>query len=594
MKKLLVKICALAILITSICGNAIVCNAANGAWQKNDKGWWWTYPDGSFPSSKWENINGRWYYFNEAGYAVSGWHQEGDEWSYLDPTDCYAYTGWKTIGGNQYYFFPDSCYAARGWQKIDGKWYYFGLTGSNAGRYYSDVKHVGVNYEAGTIKGIDVSVHQGAINWNAVKNEGISYAMVRVGNNRVLDSNFASNMQSANAAGVYTGVYFYSKAMSEAQSLGDAQWVINQLKGYNVNYPVAIDLEDNNQGALGMNSVTQIAKVFCDEIRAAGYTPMVYCNENWAKNKVNFSALPGVARWIARYNSYYDGAYARDIWQSGSTLRLNGISSRYVDVDFARTNFAGIGNRVSPVGWYTPTTGMWVLDGNGYWYSYVNGGYPRDKWEFIRGEYYYFNHSGYIVKGWQQIGGTWYYFDTSGAMHKGWLNYNGNWYYLKPNGAMATGWANDGSHWYYFASSGVMCKGWLASGGTWYYLGSNGAMAVGWVFDGYNWYYMNGSGAMATGWIFDGRNWYYMNSNGVMHTGWLQLGGTWYFMNSNGTMATGWVYIGGNWYYFDGSGAMHVGWLLSGNAWYYMSSSGAMARNTWIGGYWVNGNGVWV
>lgn len=522
-------VCTLAL----ICGNTLEVRAAEGAWQHNDSGWWWTYPDGSFPTNKWEKINGQWYRFNSAGYAMTGWYQENEEWYYFDQTNCNAYEGWHDINGITYYFYPGQCYAAKGWQKIDAKWCYFKLTGAEVGKYVSNRRFNGIDYEAGTLKGIDVSVYQNNIDWNSVRNEGISYAMVRIGNNRKLDSSFARNMREANAAGIYTGVYFYSKATSEIQSLGDAQWVISQLKGYNVNYPIAIDLEDVSQTALGREEITRIAKAFCDEVRAAGYTPMVYCNENWARNYLDFNALHGVGKWIARYNYYYDVNYARDIWQSGSTCRINGIGSKFVDIDFARTNYAVIGNRVSAQPGYTPSKGVWKLDGVGYWFAYINGGYPKEQWELINGRWFYFNHSGYIVKGWQFIGGAWFYFEETGAMKTGWLSYYGTWFYLKSSGAMATGWVNDGSHWYYMNSSGGMMTGWINDGGVWYYLANNGAMATGWVNDR----------------------------------------GTWYYMNGNGSMYTG--------------------WLLYGGKWYYLYSNGAMARNAWVGKYWVDANGVW-
>jgi len=534
MKKNLVKLSVFIFMLMAVwCLGKSDCYATEGTWQHDATGWWWKNPDGSFPSNKWETIHGNWYYFGENGYAVTGWYAEDGEWFYFDPTDCYAYTGWHDIGGHTYYFYPNACYAAKGWQNINGTWYYFRLTGSDVGIYVNNPNYNGTNYEAGTLKGIDVSVHQGNMDWNAVRSEGISYAMVRVGNNRNLDSNFSKNMRAANAAGIYTGVYFYSKATTEAQSLGDAQWVINHIKGYNVNYPVAIDVEDATQAQLGSDSITRIIKVFCDEIRAAGYTPMVYCNENWARNHINLNALPGVERWIARYNYYYDSSISRNIWQSSSSTRITGISSRYVDLNFARTSYVGIGNRTSPAAGYSPSTGVWMNNAKGYWYAYTNGGYPTDKWERIGGVWYYFNHAGYMVKGWQLINGTWYFFEDSGAMHIGWINSRGVWYYL------------------------------------------------------------NSSGAMATGWIQVGGNWFYLDGNGAMRTGWLLDCGTWYYLNANGAMATGWVYVGGNWFYMNGSGAMHKGWLLYGNSWYYLLDSGAMARNTWIGPYWINANGVW-
>jgi len=467
--------------------------------------------------------------------AAQHWEQEGDEWYYYDDNGN-RITGWSEINGHWYYFDTSDCQAVKGWQKINGKWQYFQLSGDYECAWVEDRTHNGMDFEAGTIKGIDVSRYQGSINWTEVRNEGINYVMIRVGySNRNLDNNYEDNISGSNLAGIHTGVYFYSTAMSVEQSIGDAQWVIKQLRGYKVDYPVAIDLESWDQAELGRDEVTRIAKAFCDEIRAAGYTPMVYCNENWARSYVDFSKLDGVEKWIARYGYYYDTSITRGMWQAGSQFRLNGISSTFVDIDFATKDYSKIVTaRKAPIASYTPTTGTWVNHGYGYWYQRFDGSYPYDQWEKIGGNWYYFNHDGYRQ------------------------------------------------------------TGWILDRGTWYYLNGSGVMQTGWILDRGTWYYLNGSGAMQTGWLLDRGTWYYLNGSGAMQTGWLLDNGTWYYLNDNGAMATGWIKLGETWYYLNGSGAMQTGWLLDNGSWYYLTESGAMATNTYIDGYYVDGSGRWV
>jgi len=508
MKNRIAKLLSMALIIVCLSGTFSSYVSA-ASWKQNTSGWWYENDDGSYPSNQWKQVDGKWYYFNSSGYMV---------------------TGWQTIGGAQYYFHASGVMATY-WQHLNNQWVYFASSGeymgnpSKNGRYFAD----------NTIKGIDVSHYQGDINWSQVKSEGISFAMVRLGHgSQKLDTKYAANMRGAASVGIPTGVYFYSKAQSEAQAISDAQYVIDNMRGYNISYPVAIDLEDSSQAFLGTSGITAIAKAFCDEIRAAGYTPMVYCNTTWAKNYIDFNALPGVERWIAQYNYYYDTSCPRDVWQSSSKTVLNGITANTVDVNFSYVNYVTkVVARTSPQPNYTKSTGIWRQNATGWWYEYLNGGYPTNCWQQIHGLWYYFDSRGYIVQGWQQLSGNWYYFDASGAMVTGWLYSNGNWFYL------------------------------------------------------------SGSGAMTTGWQQIGGSWYYFDGNGAMITGWQQIGGSWYYMNASGAMVTGWLYSNGNWFYLSGSGAMLSGWQIVNGNYYYFFGGGNMASNEWVNGYWLDGSGAW-
>ena len=556
MKNRIAKLLSMALIIVCLSGTFSSYVSA-ASWKQNTSGWWYENDDGSYPSNQWKQVDGKWYYFNSSGYMV---------------------TGWQTIGEAQYYFHASGVMATY-WQHLNNQWVYFASSGeymgnpSKNGRYFAD----------NTIKGIDVSHYQGDINWSQVKSEGISFAMVRLGHgSQKLDTKYAANMRGAASVGIPTGVYFYSKAQSEAQAISDAQYVIDNMRGYNISYPVAIDLEDSSQAFLGTSGITAIAKAFCDEIRAAGYTPMVYCNTTWAKNYIDFNALPGVERWIAQYNYYYDTSCPRDVWQSSSKTVLNGITANTVDVNFSYVNYVTkVVARTSPQPNYTKSTGIWRQNATGWWYEYLNGGYPTNCWQQIHGLWYYFDSRGYIVQGWQQLSGNWYYFDASGAMVTGWLYSNGNWFYLSGSGAMTTGWQQIGGSWYYFDGNGAMTTGWQQIGGSWYYFDGNGAMTTGWQQIGGSWYYMNASGAMVTGWLYSNGNWFYLSGSGAMLSGWQIVNGNYYYFFGGGNMASNeWV----NGYWLDGSGAWTypaVGsWKLDGRGWWFGDTSGWYARST--------------
>lgn len=184
-------------------------------------------------------------------------------------------------------------------------------------------------------------------------------------------------------------------------------------------------------------------------------------------------------------------------------------------------------------------------------YSDVN----KFQWKQIDGIWYYMNGKGEKTKDWINLDGYWYYLDNNGKMLTGWQLIKGSWYFLKSNGVMATGIFNDGYDDYFLDSTiGNMKTGWQLLNGKYYSMQDNGVMRKGWYNDGYDWYYLD-------------------RNSGIMQTGWNDIDGSTYYLKDNGVMLTGWQVIDGNWYYFY--------------------SSGAMARNTYIGSYYVNSEGVW-
>lgn len=105
---------------------------------------------------------------------------------------------------------------------------------------------------------------------------------------------------------------------------------------------------------------------------------------------------------------------------------------------------------------------------------------------------------------------------------------------------------------------------------------------------------MNPVTAQAAQWNQDANGWWYQQDDGSYPANqWMQIGGQWYYFNANGYMATGWVKSGSDWYYMGNDGAICTGWQKIGGSYYYLYGDGRMAVDTYIGDYYVNGNGVW-
>lgn len=457
--------------------------------------------------------------------------------------------GWVNQNGQWKYIDADGSYAKSAWRKIDGKWQWLDYYGN----WVDDDKYR--DYVEPAIKGIDVSRWQEDIDWECVKEAGIEFVMLKIGgNSQKIDPKYKENIKAANEVGIPVGVYYYSKAQNTEDAIRDAQFVIENMEGYTISYPVAIDIEDECQKNLNRETLGAIAKAFCDEIRKAGYMPMIYCNEDWYKNRIDMSMLENVEKWVARYNYFYDTEIERGIWQSSSEGRIPGIQGA-VDINFGYKDYTElITPRTEPDANYKKTQGKWMYSTKGWWYSYNNGGYPANGWAEIDEKWYWFDSQGYMKSGWLYENKIWYYLNLNGEMVTGWEEIGENWYYFKPNGAMVTGWLQYNEEWYYMNASGIMITGWGKIGENWYYFNSNGEMVTGWLQYNSKWYYTNAAGAMVTGWLQYDNNWYYTNAAGEMVTGWLRYGNNWYYLKPNGEMAVGQIEIQGEMNQFNNSG----------------------------------------
>lgn len=170
--------------------------------------------------------------------------------------------------------------------------------------------------------GIDVSVHQGTINWSAVKNDGVDYAILRAGYGSLksqIDKSFEYNYAQCKKNGIPVGAYWYSYAKTVAEAEQEAETFIYSLKGKKFEYPVYFDIEDNSQVKLNRQLLTDIAIAFCSRMENAGYYVGIYTNVNWTENLLYKAQLTDYDKWLAHWTSApkYGNSFG-GMWQYGA------------------------------------------------------------------------------------------------------------------------------------------------------------------------------------------------------------------------------------------------------------------------------------
>lgn len=514
------------------------------------------------------------------------------------------------------FVFPSNAEAARSlvensWRYEDGQ-----LVAEDASSEEDGIALLSMDIlpDGATAQGIDVSEHQGRIDWNAVKASGIDFAILRVGfgapswGGRV-DYQFNRNISECERLGIPYGVYIYSYAFDNQQAADEASMVINCLSGHNPRLPVYYDLEDNKIIADGRQSrIASRAQTFCNKISAAGYKPGIYANLNWFKNILTDPVFKSGSwdHWIAQYNSQCDYTGNYSFWQYKSNGKVPGINGN-VDMNYAYVDVSLYHWQLIDSTWYYAAsngkayTGWLFQGGTWYWLEPDAGGAMATGLHECNGSLYWFNSSGAMATGWALDGGTWYYATGSGALARGPVSVGGVPYCFDARtGAMLTGYQTDAQgvrryfgscgplngwglvdgSWYWFAD-GIASTGWIRTGGSWYWLDpdAGGAMVTGLHACNGSAYWFNASGAMATGWVRDGGTWYYATGSGALVSGWLNLNGTWYWLDpSTYAMATGVQTIGSCEYIFNSSGKMMANcWSNGDGSWmYHSSSSGAI------------------
>lgn len=200
------------------------------------------------------------------------------------------------------------------------------------------------------LRGVDISEHQANIDWKALKQAGADFAMIRMGYRGYTDgglfedAHFRSNVQAALDAGLRVGVYFFSQAITTEEAVEEAEFVLAALENLDITWPIAYDWEtvaaDARTDTLSGRDMTACALAFCDTIRAAGYIPAIYTNQNQGLLYYGYAEeeLQDIVIWLADYNDTPAFRYDFQMWQYTDAGTLPGIDTA-VDLNLSFTNF---------------------------------------------------------------------------------------------------------------------------------------------------------------------------------------------------------------------------------------------------------------
>ena len=220
------------------------------------------------------------------------------------------------------------------------------------GKWYSDEVHGNstvtddfYKYFGGEdMKGIDVSVHNGDIDWGKVKADGIDFAILRAGYGRLAsqkDERFEQNYSGAKAAGIPIGAYWYSYAMSEDEARLEADVFLSVIKEKQFEFPVYYDVEEKKQFDLGKEKVSAIMRAFLERVETAGYFVGLYGSASslttHTADDIKSRYTIWLAHWVDKTN--YSGAYG--IWQHSEKGKVDGINGN-VDLDICYKDFPTI------------------------------------------------------------------------------------------------------------------------------------------------------------------------------------------------------------------------------------------------------------
>lgn len=261
------------------------------------------------------------------------------EYVYVDAENL---SGWNEFNEDLFYFEPETHQLLHGLHGFDnnkedkfpGFYYFFNDYGAKASKL-----------------GIDVSYHNGYIDWQQVKESGIDFVIVRVGFRGygtsdpvkpvMMDKKCEENIKGAKAAGLDIGLYFYSQAITVEEALDEAGACIQIAKKYAIEYPIYFDTEyatpkhTGRADNLSKKERTDFAVAFCEAIKNEGYTPGVYASKNFFDNNLEFNRIQNYEIWVAHYTNKKSGTdfkHPYEMWQYASDGRVNGID-KYTDVN---------------------------------------------------------------------------------------------------------------------------------------------------------------------------------------------------------------------------------------------------------------------
>lgn len=220
--------------------------------------------------------------------------------------------------------------------------------------FRTDSKGLKYYYEDGELAsyaGVDVSAYNGEIDFEAVKNFGIDFVIVRLGGRGygqegvMFEDEYAiKNLKAARSAGLMVGAYFFSQAITPEEAVEEANFCLDILDGFYLDYPLVFDWEQIDSAEnprtenITPDVLTECAKAFCDTVNEAGYIPCLYTDSKKAYMKFDLSKLSGIDIWYAFYNDTPDMYYNYMMWQYSCTGAVDGIEGD-VDLNICFKNY---------------------------------------------------------------------------------------------------------------------------------------------------------------------------------------------------------------------------------------------------------------
>lgn len=196
------------------------------------------------------------------------------------------------------------------------------------------------------LKGIDVSHHNGIIDWDKVKAAGIQFAILRCGYGRKsikqIDRQFERNYSECKRIGMPVGVYHYSYAKTPEDARLEADFMLELITGKQFEYPVVFDIEDKGQESIGKRILTDITVAFCEKIEVAGCYVSIYSNPDWFVNKLDLERLKGYDKWLAHWvKTPKWGSEFGGLWQYSDSGKVDGIETA-VDMNISYRDYPSI------------------------------------------------------------------------------------------------------------------------------------------------------------------------------------------------------------------------------------------------------------
>lgn len=193
------------------------------------------------------------------------------------------------------------------------------------------------------LKGMDISKHQGTINWQKVKDEGnVKFVMIRLGfggdQKNQDDERFEEYVRGAESVGLPWGAYLYSYALDENNAKSEAQHTLRLLKGKHPSLPIAFDMEDadgykKKHGFPNVPTLVNICDTFLSTVKAAGYDVALYASKNWLEVYLNSRALDKYPKWVAQWNDRCEYGKPFVMWQYTNSGTVAGVNGR-VDMNY--------------------------------------------------------------------------------------------------------------------------------------------------------------------------------------------------------------------------------------------------------------------